>query len=128
MNGIYDLFGLANDNRTDNFTQPEEMIHGQPSFSEKAVSTVDFTDGLPPTEILRNKEEQTRHSALSSHGYGGSGYTFINQKICHSTLFEQIYTDHILPDQQIYSLHEPEAAHYAASGLCGAQPLRSADP
>ena len=66
MNGIYDLFGLANDNRTDNFTQPEEMIYGQPSLSEKAVSTVDFTDGLPPTEILRNKEEQTRHSALSS--------------------------------------------------------------
>ena len=66
MNGIYDLFGLANDNRTDNFTQPEEMIDGQPSLSEKAVSTVDFTDGLPPTEIIRNKGEQTRYSALSS--------------------------------------------------------------
>ena len=66
MNGIYDLFGLANDSRTDNYTQPQKIIYGQPSFLERAVSTVDFTDGLPPTEILRNKEEQTRHSALSS--------------------------------------------------------------
>ncbi len=45
MNGIYDLFGLANDNRTDNYTQSKEIIYGQPSFSEKAVSTVDCTDG-----------------------------------------------------------------------------------
>ena len=66
MNGIYDLFGLANDSRTDNYTQPQKIIYGQPSFLERAVSTVDFTDGLPPTEILRNKEEQTRYSALSS--------------------------------------------------------------
>ena len=66
MNGIYDLFGLANDNRMGQYSKPKEIIYGQPSFLEKAVSTVDFTDGLPPTEILRNKEEQTRHSALSS--------------------------------------------------------------
>ena len=69
MNGIYDLFGLANDNRTDNFTQSKEIIYGQPSFSEKAVSTVDFTDGLPPTEILRNEGEHTCYSALSTHIY-----------------------------------------------------------
>ena len=67
MNGIYDLFGLANDNRTGQYTKPKEIIYGQPSFSEKAVSTVGFTDGLPPTEIIRNKEEQSCHSALSSH-------------------------------------------------------------
>ena len=65
-NVIYDLFGHANDLRAEHITQSKEIIYGQPSFSEKAVSTVDFTDGLPPTEILRNKEEQTRHSALSS--------------------------------------------------------------
>ena len=65
-NAIYDIFGHANDKRSENITHTEETIHGQPFFSEKAVSTVDFTDGLPPTEILRNKEEQTRHSALSS--------------------------------------------------------------
>ena len=45
---IYDIFGHANDTRTENNTHPEEIIHGQPFFSEKAVSTVDFTDGLPP--------------------------------------------------------------------------------
>ena len=72
MNGIYDLFGLANDSRTDNYTQPQKIIYGQPSFLERAVSTVDFTDGLPPTEILRNKEEQTRHSALSSQIFTNS--------------------------------------------------------
>ncbi len=66
MNGIYDLFGLANDNRTDQHNIPKEIIYGQPSFLEKAVSTVDFTDGLPPTDIIRNKGEQTRYSALSS--------------------------------------------------------------
>ena len=68
-NVIYDLFGFANDPHTEHIIQAVENIHGQPSFSEKAVSTVDFTDGLPPTEILRNKEEQTSHSALSSQLY-----------------------------------------------------------
>jgi len=66
MNAIYDIFGYANDKRTENITQSEEIIHGQPFFSEEAVSTVDFTDGLPPAEILHNKEEQTRQSTLSS--------------------------------------------------------------
>ncbi len=66
MNGIYDLFGLANDNRTGQYSNPKEIIYGQPSFLEKAVSTVDFTDGLPPTDIIRNEGEQTRYSALSS--------------------------------------------------------------
>ena len=65
-NAIYDLFGHANDLHAGHIIQAEVNIHGQPSFSEKAVSTVDFTDGLPPTDIFRNKEEQTRHSALSS--------------------------------------------------------------
>ena len=65
-NAIYDLFGYANDNRTENITQSEEIIYGQPFFSKKAVSTVDFTNGLSPTEILRNKKEQTRYSALST--------------------------------------------------------------
>ena len=66
MNGIYDLFGLANDNRMGQYNKPKEIIYGQPSFLEKAVSTVDFTDGLPPTDIIRNEGEQTRYSALSS--------------------------------------------------------------
>ena len=113
-NAIYDIFGHANDKRTENITQPEGRIHGQPFFSEEAVSTVDFTDGLLPVKILLNKEEQTRQSTLSSHGYGGSGYTLIKQKICHSTMFEKIHIDHILLDQQTHSYHEPEAAHHAA--------------
>ena len=62
---IYRIFGYANDIRTQN-THTEETLHGQPFFSEKAVSTVDFTDGLPPANILLNEEEQTRQSALSS--------------------------------------------------------------
>ena len=65
-NAIYDLFGHANDNRAEHTTQSKEIIYGQPSFLMKAVSTVDFTVGLPPTEIPRNKEEQTSHSALST--------------------------------------------------------------
>ena len=65
-NAIYDIFGHANDKRTENITQPEGRIHGQPFFSEEAVSTVDFTDGLSPVKILLNKEEQTRQSTLSS--------------------------------------------------------------
>ena len=80
-NAIYDIFGHANDKRTENITQPEGRIHGQPFFSKEAVSTVDFTDGLLPVKIPLNKEEQTRQSTLSSHGYGGSGYTLIKQEI-----------------------------------------------
>ena len=65
-NAIYDIFGYANDKRTENITQSEEIIHGQPFSSKEAVSTVDFTDGLLPVKILLNKEEQTRQSTLSS--------------------------------------------------------------
>ena len=65
-NAIYDIFGHANDKRTENITQPEGRIHGQPFFSEEAVSTVDFTDCFLPVKILLNKEEQTRQSTLSS--------------------------------------------------------------
>ena len=65
-NTIYRIFGYANDMRTENITPTEETLHGQPFFLEKAVSAVDFTDGLPPANILLNEEEQTRHSALSS--------------------------------------------------------------
>ena len=64
-NTIYRLFGYADDMRSENTSHAEEILHGQPFFSEKAVSTVDFTDGLPPANIFHNKEEQTRHSALS---------------------------------------------------------------
>ena len=65
-NAIYDIFGHSNDRRAENITHPEEIIHGQPSFSEKAVSTVDFTAGLSPVDMCHNKEESTCHSALSS--------------------------------------------------------------
>ena len=65
-NMIYDLFGHANGNRAEYTTPSKEIIYGQPSLSRNAVSTVDFTDGLSPTEICCNKEEQTSHSALST--------------------------------------------------------------
>ena len=65
-NAIYDIFGHSNDKRAENITHPEEIVHGQPSFSEKAVSTVDFTAGLSPVDMCHNKEESTCHSALSS--------------------------------------------------------------
>ena len=100
--------------RSENIIHAQEVLHGQPFFSEKAVSTVDFTDGLPPANIFHNEEEQTRHSALSGHGYGGPGYTFIKQKTCHSTMCEKLNYDHSLLDLQIHSSHEPEAAHHAA--------------
>ena len=38
MKAIYDIFGHANDKRSENITHTEETIHGQPFFSEKAVS------------------------------------------------------------------------------------------
>ena len=65
-NAIYGIFGHTNDMRTENITQTEEIIHGQPFFSEEPVSTVDFTDGLLPANILLNKEEPTCQSAVSS--------------------------------------------------------------
>ena len=77
-NAIYDLFGHANGNRAEHTTQSKEIIYGQPSLSRNAVSTVDFTDGLPPTEILCNKEEQTSHSALSTQFM----YTFCVRAAC----------------------------------------------
>ena len=66
-NAIYGIFGYEDDKRPENIIQTEEIIHGQPFFSEEPVSTVDFTDGLLPVKILLNKEEQTRQSTLSSH-------------------------------------------------------------
>ena len=66
-NAIYRIFGYANDMRTENTIHTEEILHGQPFFSKKAVSTVDFTNGLPPANTFHNEEEQTRQSALSGH-------------------------------------------------------------
>lgn len=38
MNGIYDLFGLANDNHMGQYSKSKEIIYGQPSFSQKLKS------------------------------------------------------------------------------------------